>query len=407
VPAKLTVVAGPHAGQIFPLADRDTFLVGRTPDCHFPLSDDPYLSDRHFLFELNMPRCRFTDLGSRTGTRVNGRKVSTADLASGDEVRAGQTVFQLTIHPNDAAPAKPARSATSATRPATPLAVPGVEIDKEIGRGHRGIVYRATRTVDGERVAIKFIQPAPGAEENVERFLQEVRALKGVPEGNVVDLLDAGLAGSTPFVVTECLIGPTVEQIVRERGPLPVRTAVLSVAHALTGMSRLHARGSIHGNIKPSNLMIGKTDDKKVVKLTDFGIGRAYEEAGFGGPTLWGDVGRPLAFTAPEQITHLKGAGPAADQYAAAATLYFLLTGNLPHDVPTEVDRALTVVVTGDPVPIRARRAELPESIESLLTRALSRDPASRFPDVVAFRSQLAEIARHFSPQPVGESVPG
>jgi serine/threonine-protein kinase len=407
VPAKLTVVAGPHAGQFFPLADRDTFLVGRTSDCHFRLADDPYLSDRHFLVELNMPRCRFTDLGSRNGTRVNGRKVATADLASGDEVRAGQTVFQLTIAPGDASPAKPAPAATSATRVATHLAIPGYEIDKEIGRGLRGIVYRATRKADGERVAIKLIQPAPGAERNVERFLLEVCLLKGVPEGNVVDLFDAGSVGSTPFLVTECLSGPTVEQVVRERGPLPVRTAVLAVAHALTGMSRLHARGSVHGDIKPSNLMIGKTDDKKVVKLTDFGVGRAYEEAGLGGPTLWGDVGRPLAFTAPEQITHLKAAGPAADQYAAAATLYFLLTGNLPHDVPTEVDRALAAVVTGDPVPVRARRADLPESIESLLARALSRDPAARFPDVVAFRSQLADVARHCSPQPVGESVPG
>lgn len=407
MPAKLTVVAGPHAGQTFPLADRDTFLVGRTPDCHFRLSDDPYLSDRHFLVELNVPRCRFTDLGSRNGTRVNGRKVPTADLASGDEVRAGQTVFQLTIDPNEAAPAKPAPSATTATRAATLLAVPGYEIDKEVGRGHRGIVYRATRKADGERVAIKFIQPTSGAERKVERFLQEVRALKGVPEGNVVDLLDAGLAGSTPFLVTECLIGPTVEQIVRERGPLPVRTAVLAVAHALTGMSRLHARGAVHGDIKPSNLMIGKTDDKKVVKLTDFGIGRAYEQAGVAGPTLWGDAGRPLAFAAPEQITHLKAVGPAADQYAAAATLYYLLTGNLPHDVPAEVDRALTIVVTGDPVLVRTRRADLPESIELLLARALSRDPAARFQDVVAFRSQLAEVARQFSPQPVGESVPG
>ena len=83
MPAKLTVVAGPHAGLIFPLANRDTFLVGRTPDCHFRLADDPYLSDRHFLVELNVHRCRVTDLGSRNGTRLNGRKVPTADLANG------------------------------------------------------------------------------------------------------------------------------------------------------------------------------------------------------------------------------------------------------------------------------------------------------------------------------------
>jgi pSer/pThr/pTyr-binding forkhead associated (FHA) protein len=88
---KLTVVAGPHAGQAFAPADRDTFLVGRAADCHFRLSyDDPYLSDRHFLIEVGDPRARVTDLNSRNGVRVNGRKVLTAELKDGDEARAGQ-----------------------------------------------------------------------------------------------------------------------------------------------------------------------------------------------------------------------------------------------------------------------------------------------------------------------------
>src|SRR3954447_2222114 len=94
----LTVVAGPLTGQVFPLADRDTFLVGRTPDCHFRLSyDDPYFSRRHFLVEVNAPRCRVIDLNSRNGIKMNGQKVASAELYDGDEVRAGQTVFRLSI----------------------------------------------------------------------------------------------------------------------------------------------------------------------------------------------------------------------------------------------------------------------------------------------------------------------
>lgn len=409
MPAKLTVVAGPHAGQAFPLADRDTFLVGRTPDCHFRLAySDPYLSDQHFLVELNLPRCRVIDLGSRNGIRLNGRKVPTADLSSGDEVRAGQTVFQLTITSADVPPAKPGPAAALAARIPTLLAVPGYEIDKEIGRGCRGIVYRATRQADGERVAIKFIQPAPGAERNCERFLQAVQRFKEVQDRNVVGLLECGSVGPIPYLVMEFLGGPTIEQVVRERGPLPIRTAVLAVAHALTGLNRLHAREYVHGEIKPANLLIGKSDDKKVVKLADFGVGRAYEEAGLGGPTLWGEVGGFPWFMAPEQITHCHESGPAADQYAAAASLYYLLTGSPPHDLPAEVDRAITLIVTGDPVPARSRRADLPEAVEALLARALNRDPAARFPNVGAFRSEVAEVAQLCGPEAAAHSsVPG
>lgn len=403
--AKLTVVAGPHAGQAFALADPDTFLVGRAADCHFRLAyDDPYLSDRHFLIERSGPRCRVTDLSSRNGIRVNGRKMLTADLKAGDEVRAGQTVLQLSADP----PAHPLPVARLIGDAAGAPAIPGYEIDKEVGRGVRGVVYRATRRADGERVAVKVVRPAAGVGEHpVGRFVEEVRQLKDLSEGNVVGLLDCGVTGSTPYLVTECLSGPTVEQVVSARGPQPVRTAVLAVAHALSGLAKLHARGHVHGDIKPSNLLSGKSGDRKVIKLADFGVGRAYEQAGLGGPTLWGDAGRPLGFVAPERLTHPQNATPAADQYAAAATLYYLLTGHPPHFLPAEPDRALATVINSDPLPVRSHRADLPEVLEALLARALSRDPAARFPDVAAFRTAVAEVGRLCGSESVASSIPG
>src|SRR5262245_57403395 len=75
----LTVTAGPHAGKHFTFDGHDSFLVGRSKDAHFQLSyDDPYFSRRHFLIEVNPPRCRLLDLGSRNGTHVNGLRVQTA-----------------------------------------------------------------------------------------------------------------------------------------------------------------------------------------------------------------------------------------------------------------------------------------------------------------------------------------
>ena len=76
----------------------DTFLVGRTKDAHFQLTyDDPYFSRRHFLIEVNPPRCRLIDLNSRNGILLNGAGVQTAEVADGDEIAAGHTVFKVCV----------------------------------------------------------------------------------------------------------------------------------------------------------------------------------------------------------------------------------------------------------------------------------------------------------------------
>jgi serine/threonine-protein kinase len=392
----LTIVAGPHAGQVFPLADRDTFLVGRTPDCHFQLSyDDPYFSRRHFLIEVNAPRCRVLDLNSRNGIRVNGQKVTTADLKDGDEVRAGQTVFRLSLPPDDvpttAAWTPPAHLAEPMDLPRALPDIPGYVLEKELGRGGMGTVYRARRESDGTRVAIKTIQPALGvSERNVERFLREARVLSDLRHPNVVGYLDSGSAGDLAYIVMEYVAGPDAQRVVREWGPLPVRTAVKLIAQALTGLAYLHERGYVHRDVKPSNLLIGPHGDRKIVKVADFGLARAYEESKLSGLTLQGDIGGTPAFMAPEQITHLRDVGPGADQYAAAATLYYLLTGKTPYDLPKETDQALARILSEEPVPIADRNPGIPAAIAAAVHRSLNRSPEERFPDATSYARVLA-----------------
>ena len=397
---KLTVLAGPHAGQTFPLADRDTFLVGRCPECHFQLSyDDPYFSRRHFLIEVNAPRCRVIDLNSRNGIRVNGQHVLSAELNHGDEVQAGQSVFQLSMTaspgdvPTTADPARwtpPAHLIEPADLPRALPDVPGYVLEKELGRCGMGIVYRAKRESDGKRVAIKTIQPALGvSEKNVDRFLREAKVLSNLRHPNVVEYLDSGSVGSLLYLVMEYVAGPTAQQVVREKGPLPIRTAVLMMAQTLTGLAHIHEKGYVHRDVKPSNLLIGKAGDKKVVKVADFGLARAYQDSKLSGPTMSGDVGGTPAFMAPEQITHLRTAGPAADQYSAAATLYYLLTGSPPYDLPRELDQAFGVILSDEPVPIRVRRSEVREELAGCVHRALSHEPARRYSRITALRDAL------------------
>jgi serine/threonine-protein kinase len=393
MPVRLTVVAGPHSGQEFPFADRDTFLVGRAPGCHLQLAyDDPYSSLRHFLVEANGARCRVIDLNSRTGIKVNGQRVESAELTDGDEVRAGQTVFRVSVGPPADGP-PPAHRAEPADRARALPGIPGYVLDREIGRGGLGVVYRARRVADGTRVAIKVFRPIVGVGEgNVQRFLGLARALRHLGHPNVVRVLDSGSAGPLLlYVAMKYVAGSDAGRVVRERGPLPVRPAVLLTAQALAGLAYLNARGFVHRDVKPSNLLIGKSGDRKVVKVADCGLARACEDSRLGGLALAGDVGGTLGLVAPEQVTHPRAAGPAADQYAAAATLYYLLTARPPHDLPNEPDRALATILSTDPVRIRERRPDVPEPVAGVIGRALAADPTARYPDVDAFRAALLE----------------
>jgi serine/threonine-protein kinase len=414
VNVRLVVTAGPHAGTEFAFDRHDTFLVGRSKDAHLRLpGDDPYFSRRHFLVEVNPPRVRLLDLDSRNGVFVNGARTDAAELADGDEVKAGHTVFRVHVPPPDpdavrtldlpAPPAPPFHGTVARdARPLTTLdhapdvpAVPGYELEAELGRGAMGVVYRGRRTADGVAVAVKTILPAAGVgEKPVRRFLREAGVLAELTHPNVVAHLDSGLVDGVVYLVMEFVDGPDVGKLVKKSGALPVVNACRLVCSALSGLAHAHAAGFVHRDVKPSNLLIGGPRDRRVVKVADFGLARVFDECKLSGLTMQGEVGGTPAFMAPEQVTHFRDVRPAADQYAAAATLYHLLTAAYPHDLPPRIYGQLAHIVSTDPVPIRDRRADLPAALAAVVHRGLARDPADRYPDTAAFRAALLPFAR-------------
>ena len=118
----LTVISGPHEGQVFTFAGHDTFLVGRSKRAHFRLpAKDRFFSRIHFLIEVNPPCCRLMDMGSRNGTYVNGERVEMIDLKEGDQIKGGRTVLRVavTAEGTDQVPAlQPPAAAPAAAAPA-------------------------------------------------------------------------------------------------------------------------------------------------------------------------------------------------------------------------------------------------------------------------------------------------
>ncbi len=399
---RLTVTAGPHVGREFAFDRHDTFLVGRTRDAHFQLSyDDPYFSRRHFLVEVNPPRVRLLDLKSRNGVAVNGRKVDAAELSDGDEIKAGHTVFKVSVPRPDPDQQRtidlPAKSDTilvpvgeAADGPPVGPVVPGYRLDSVLGRGGMGVVYRAARLADGTEVAVKTIVPASGVSpRQVDRFIREAQILARLSHPNIVKFHEVGESGGLVFLVMELVAGPTAEAIVRDKGPMDVKAAVRLTCLLLAGLEHAHAQGYVHRDVKPSNILVGSAAGKRTVKLADFGLARVYESSRLSGLTMQGDVGGTPAFMAPEQVTHYRDVRPAADQYSAAATFYRLLTATYTHDLPRQVVQQLVHLTTEPAVPIGRRRADVADGLAAVIHRALSREPGDRYADVAAFRQAL------------------
>ena len=398
----LSVTAGPHSGQQFVLEGHDTFLVGRAADAHLKLSgDDRFFSRRHFLLEVNPPRCRVIDLNSRNGVTPNGGRVAAADVNDGDEITVGHTVFKVGItrpppsdlETADYPAARPAADAT-VTLPPAAVTIPGYLIGAELGRGGMGVVYRAVRERDGHAVALKTIAPAAGAtRRQVDRFVRECQILAQLDHKHIVGYRDVGEADGLVYLAMELVDGPDLAARPPAGGPADIRTAVRIVCQVLGGLAHAHAKGFVHRDIKPANVLVATAGGKKVAKLADFGLARVYESSRVSGLTLQGEIGGTPAYMAPEQVTHYRDVKPAADQYAAAATLYKLLSGKYTHDFPRDIGSQIAHLVTAAPVPVAERRADIPAGLAATVHKALNREPGDRYPDVTAFRTELKRFA--------------
>jgi serine/threonine protein kinase len=272
--------------------------------------------------------------------------------------------------------------------------ISGYWLLRELGRGGMGAVHLALGGDDGELVAIKTIIPAAaGTRPQVERFLREARILGELQHPHIVRFRAMGEAKESFYFVMDYVDGTDADRLRLVEGPLPIGRAVRLGCQMLEAIDYAHGLGYVHRDIKPANMLIKDVGPGETVLLTDFGLARVYQESHLSGLTVTGDWSGTVGFMPPEQITHFRNVQPATDQYAAAATLYTLLTNEFVYDFPPQLARQLTVVLNEDPVPITMRRSDIPKGLAKAIHRALERDPAKRFPDVRSLAKALLPFA--------------
>jgi serine/threonine protein kinase len=387
----LTAIEGPLAGQAFRLAGHCTFLVGRGPaGVQFALEGDPGVSRTHFLIEYNPPHARLVDLHSKNGTYVNGQRVTEAPLNNGDVVRAGLTSLHVSMPGGPATRPMVTEMPTPAT---TDMLVPGYRLVREVARGGMGVVYQAKREADGEMVAVKMVLPAVSPRPEVMgRFQREMSILQRLSHPNIVRFLDTGESGRLLYFVMEYVEGQSAAEAVKKGGAFAPERVVALGCQLLEALAHAHLQGFIHRDVKPGNILLTTVDGRETVKLADFGLARTYQASMMSGLTISGQPGGTPGYMPPEQVLDFRSARPSADQYAAAATLYYLLTGQMIYEADRSSADLLMRVLNDEPKPLRqpAGGPSLPGQMGQLFCRALARDPQKRYPDVLAFRDALA-----------------
>ncbi len=240
------------------------------------------------------------------------------------------------------------------------------EVRERLGSGGFGIVYRAFDQRLEREVAVKVIDLGG---QSIDRVLREAQAVGRLNHRSVVTLYELGEDGRRAYLVSELVEGSTLAEMQRE-GALSDRDVGNLAVDVCEALEHAHSRGVVHRDIKPQNVQLSAAEGR--TKLMDFGIARVLDEAGM---TATGDIVGTLAYMAPEQA---EGdiAGPEADVYSLALTLYEAWSGENPN---ARVTPAATARAIGEPVaPLDELRGDLPLGLCETVDDCLQPDPELR-----------------------------
>lgn len=268
-----------------------------------------------------------------------------------------------------------------------------------IATGGMSTVYRGLDLRLDRPVALKVMDSRYANDAQfLTRFQLEARAVAKLKDQGLVAVYDQGMDAARPFLVMELIEGGTLRELLRERGPMPPYATVAVLQPVLGGLAVAHRAGLVHRDIKPENVLIS---DDGAVKLVDFGLVRAFAEAGITSTSV---ILGTAAYLSPEQVSN-GSASPRSDVYSVGVLAYELLTGA----TPFTGDSALTVAyqrIDNDVPPPSSAIGGVPPQLDEFIARATSRDPDARFADASDMRAELADIAEELQLPPFRVPTP-
>lgn len=290
-------------------------------------------------------------------------------------------------------------------------------IEKLLGEGAVGSVYRALESATRQHVALKLWTTAADNEQVRGRFLREAKALSTLHHPNIVAVYSYGMFGALPYVAMEYVDGRTLEQMLSSAQPLEAGPAAEIMTQVLQALAYAHGLGVIHRDLKPDNVALVTNESGLVVKLLDFGLAKflspADDPMAGSALTLQGMVmGTPL-YMAPEQAAG-RAVDARVDVYAAGCLLFEMLSGRPPYTGETngELFRAHMLSPIPKLAPLRPEMVVAPE-LQELLDRALAKAPDERYADAGDMLEAQLQVPRpplrpktHYPQHDAAQQVP-
>src|SRR5206468_8241545 len=259
--------------------------------------------------------------------------------------------------------------------------VAGYTIESVLGRGAMGIVYIARQPSPERRVALKLIAPAYAGDDVFrQRFLREATAAAAIEHPHILPVYAAGESNGILFIAMRLVDGPDLREILRGSGVLPLERVVSIVGQVGEALDAAHARGLVHRDVKPGNILVTRqpdAEDEDFCYLTDFGVS-TWTASSAPKITLTGKMVGTANYVAPELIEGGR-VGGSADLYSLGCVLYECLTGRAPFGGQQPAAILYAQIHEQAPAPSSIRPG-LPPRFDAVTDRALRKTPEERYP---------------------------
>jgi len=329
-------------------------------------------------------------------------------LASNDEfsTEARQRPWSDVIHGSGSSEAKPAWTEAMARQLLAPPSHPEMlgrlgryEVERLIGSGGMGIVFKGFDTELNRPVAIKVLAPhLAGSGAARQRFSREARAAAAVVHEHVVAIHSVESDGAASFLVMQFVAGESLQGRIDRQGPLALRE-ILRIAHqTAAGLAAAHAQGLVHRDVKPSNILLEQGIERAL--LTDFGLARAADDASL---THTGYLPGTPHYMSPEQARG-DAVDARSDLFSLGSVMYAMCTGRPPFRADTSFG-VLRRITDTQPRPIREVNADIPAWLAALIEKLLAKEPTDRFASAAEIAGLLEQCLAHVQ-QPATVPLP-
>jgi len=267
-------------------------------------------------------------------------------------------------------------------------------VERLLGVGSMGLVYRCSHTVLDKSVALKIIrQDLAQDDESVGRFVTEAKAASAIGSKHIVEVQDFGkLPDGATYIVMEHLEGATLGEALDRDGGISLRDTVHIGAQVAAALAAAHAVGVVHRDLKPDNVFLLDDDGRFFVKILDFGIAKVMHSGQK--LTAVGSVMGTPHYMSPEQATGAR-TDARTDVYSLGVMLYEMACGKVPFDAENPL-AVVSMQVTDEPPALRKRMPAgrtLPQGLESVIMKCLAKDPSERFTTMSDVQAALERIA--------------